>query len=268
MTRARSFWALGWAALAVVVAFLALPVAAVFTKAGPGQLVQALGEPAARDALWLSLRTTLAATALIVLVGTPAAYLLGTRRFRARGLVLTLIELPLVIPPAVAGIALLAAFGPRGIGGPALSHAGVELAFQTAGVIAALTFVAAPFFLRQAVAAFSAVPTNLIEAARTHGATPARAFFTVAVPCAREGLVSGVALAWARALGEFGATLLFAGSLQGVTRTAPLQIFADFNRPGGFTAAMALSAVLILISALILAALKLLGEGRPERGLP
>jgi molybdate transport system permease protein len=168
------------------------------------------------------------------------------------------------MPPAVAGIALLAAFGPRGILGGWLEDAGVELVFQTAGVVVALIFVSAPFFLRQAIAAFAAVDGRLLEAARTLGAGPFRTFATVAVPSARGGLGSGVALAWGRALGEFGATLLFAGSLQGVTRTAPLAIFSAFAEPGGFVAALALSAVLILVSAGLLLGVKLVGGDRVD----
>jgi molybdate transport system permease protein len=151
------------------------------------------------------------------------------------------------MPPAVAGIALLAAFGPHGILGGLMSDAGIELVFETAGVVVALIFVAAPFFLRSAIAAFAAVDGRLLEAARTLGARPFRAFVTVAVPSARAGLASGVALAWGRALGEFGATLLFAGSLQGVS-------------------ALALSAVLIIVSAALLLSVKLLGGDAPLEG--
>jgi len=251
--------ALGAAVLAVT--FLALPVVAIFGDVSPARLLEALGEEGSREALWLSLRTSVAAIALVVAVGTPAAYLLAQRRFRGRALVLTAIELPLVMPPAVAGIALLAAFGPRGIFGGVIADAGVELVFETAGVVLALVFVAAPFFLRGAIAAFEALDPRLLEAARTLGAGPFRAFATVAVPSARAGLAAGLALAWGRALGEFGATLLFAGSLQGVTQTAPLAIFADFSRPGGFVAALALSAVLIAAAAAILLTVKLLGGG-------
>jgi molybdate transport system permease protein len=264
----RRSWFAALAALAAVLAlaFLLVPVLAVFANVGPGQLLEALGEEEAREALWLSLRTTLLALAIVVAVGTPAAYLLASREFRGRPLVLTAIELPLVLPPAVAGIALLAAFGPQGILGPAISDAGIELVFQTAGVVVALIFVSAPFFLRQAIASFEAIDPRLLEAARTLGAGPFRAFATVAVPSARPGLASGLALAWGRALGEFGATLLFAGSLQGVTRTAPLAIFADFSRPDGFVAALALSAVLILVSAALLLGVKLLGGERALEG--
>jgi molybdate transport system permease protein len=271
--RLRSgFGLLALAAAAIAVAFLVLPVVAIFADVSPARLLDALGEQSAREALWLSLRTTLIAVAIVVLVGAPAAYLLGLRRFRGRSLVLTAIELPLVMPPAVAGIALLAALGPNGIVGDQVEGSGLELVFQTAGVVVALVFVSAPFFLRQAIAAFAALDPPLLEAARTLGAGPFRVFATVAVPNARQGLASGLALAWGRALGEFGATLLFAGSLQGVTQTAPLAIFSEFSRPGGFDAALALSAVLIVVAALILVGVKLLGADRavedPALGRP
>lgn len=262
------FGVLALLAATVAVAFLLLPVVAIFTDVSPGRLIEALGEEPAREALWLSLRTTLIAMAIVVAVGTPAAYLLALRRFRGRSLVLTAIELPLVMPPAVAGIALLAALGPSGILGGAVQDAGLELVFETAGVVVALVFVSAPFFLRQAIAAFAAVDPRLLEAARTLGAGPFRTFALVGVPTAQAGLAAGLALAWGRALGEFGATLLFAGSLQGVTETAPLAIFSEFSRPGGFTAALALSAVLILLSAAILIAVKLLGADRAVEAAP
>jgi molybdate transport system permease protein len=260
------FAALAIAAALATLAFLLVPVLAVFTNAGPARLLDALGEESVREALLLSLKTTLIALAIVVVVGTPAAYLLAARDFPGRALVLTAIELPLVMPPAVAGIALLAAFGPHGILGGLIDSAGIELVFQTAGVVVALVFVSAPFFLRQAIAAFAAIDGRLLEAARTLGAGPFRAFATVAVPSARGGLTSGVALAWGRALGEFGATLLFAGSLQGVTRTAPLAIFSAFGEPGGFVSALALSAVLILVSAALLLGVKLLGGDQPLQG--
>jgi molybdate transport system permease protein len=257
--RRRSGFALALtAALCVVIAFLTLPIVAIFADTAPSELIDSLGEPAARDALWLSLRATLAALVIIVLVGTPAAYLLATRRFRGHDLLTTLIELPLVLPPAVAGIALLAAFGPKGVFGGWLDDAGVELLLETAGVIVALTFVAAPFYMRQAQAAFAAVDPDLLEAARTLGAGEARTFATVAIPCAGPGIGAGLALAWGRALGEFGATLMFAGSFQGITQTVPLAIFAEFNRD--FPAALALSAILVAVSAALLLSVKLLAR--------
>jgi molybdate transport system permease protein len=200
------------------------------------------------------------ALALIVVLGTPAAWLLATRRFRGRSVAITLVELPLVVPPAVAGVGLLAALGPEGILGEALAAAGIELVFQTAGVVVALAFVASPFYIRQALAAFASLDHTLIEAARTLGAGEARAFARIGVPHAFPGLVAGGALAWGRALGEFGATLVFAGSLGGVTQTAPLAIYERFA--GDFNAALALSAVMVAASAGILMAAKLAGGTR------
>jgi molybdate transport system permease protein len=246
------------AALSIAILFLVLPVVAIFADTPPGELIDSLGSEASRDALWLSLKTTVAALLVIVLVGTPAAYLLATREFRGKAAVMTAIELPLVLPPAVAGIGLLAAFGPNGIFGSALEGAGIELVLQTAGVVVALTFVAAPFYLRQAQEAFAAVDPDLLAAARTLGASEGGAFWRVAVPCAGAGISTGVALAWGRALGEFGATLMFAGSFQGITQTAPLAIFASFSTD--FSAALALSAVLVALSGALLLAVKLLGR--------
>jgi molybdate transport system permease protein len=258
VTHRRWFPVLLVASLALALTFLILPIVAIFVNAGPGELISSLDDPQARDALWLSLRTSLLALSIIVLVGTPTAYLLATRSFPGRDLATTLIELPLVLPPAVAGIGLLAAFGPNGIFGGAVEDAGVRLVLETAGVVVALTFVAAPFYVRQAQTAFAAVDPELIDAARTLGASEARAFATVAVPGAGPGIASGVALAWGRALGELGATLMFAGSVQGITQTVPLAIFATFSRD--FTAALALSAVLVAVSAALLLSVKLLAR--------
>lgn len=251
------FLGLGAAAIALVLAFLALPLAAILTDVGPARLVGRLGDPVARDALLLSLETSAIAIAVIVVVGTPAAYLLATRPFRGRAVVSTVIELPLVLPPAAAGIGLLAAFGPHGLLGGAFADAGTSLPFTTAAVVIALTFVASPFYLRQAQAAFAAVDRSLLEAARTLGATPARAFVRVGIPNARPGLTAGAALAWARAIGEFGATLMFAGSLRGVTQTVPLAIYDRFALD--FPAAVALSAVLLCVSGAILLTARLAG---------
>ncbi|MCB0827378.1 MAG: molybdate ABC transporter permease subunit [Solirubrobacterales bacterium] len=256
------FGRVAFLALGLTLLFLTLPTVAIFTDTSPGRLLDALGEPVVLDALWLSLKTTVIAVVVIVAVGTPAAYLVARREFRGRSVTLTLIELPLVMPPAVAGIALLAAFGPHGIFGPWINDAGIELVLQTAGVVVALIFVAAPFYLRQAVAAFASLDRGRLEASRTLGAGPFRTFVRIAIPEARPGLSSGLALAWGRALGEFGATLMFAGSLQGVTQTAPLAIFSRFSDPDGFTAALAISAVLIAVAALILLSVKLFGADR------
>jgi len=254
----RAFPILLVVALALALSFLALPVVAVFTNVPPGKLLSSLDDEGSLDALRISLETTTLALAIILAVGTPAAWLLATRSFRGRTLALTLVELPLVLPPAVAGVALLAALGPGGMLGPALDRAGIELVFQTAGVVVALVFVASPFYVRQAEAAFASIDPALLEASRTLGAGEARTFARVAIPAAFRSLVAGAALAWGRALGEFGATLVFAGSLQGVTQTAPLAIFDRFS--SDFPGALALSAVLVAVSAAILLGVKLIAS--------
>ena len=255
MSGSRRFVAVLAGALALALTFLTLPIVAIFVDTGPGQLLSSLDDPVAVDALRLSLETTAASLAIIVVVGTPAAYLLATRSFRGRSVVITLVELPLVLPPAVAGIGLLAALGPNGLLGGWLNDEGVVLVLQTAGVIVALTFVAAPFFLRQAQAAFESVDRRALEASRTLGSGEGRTLIRVAIPAARSGLAAGLALAWGRALGEFGATLMFAGSVRGVTQTVPLAIYDRFATD--FPAALALSAVLVAISGALLLTVKL-----------
>ena len=244
-------------ALAVALVFLTLPVAAIFVDVGPSELVSRLDDPASLDALRLSLETTLLALGVIVLAGTPAAYLLATRSFRGRAIVLTLIELPLILPPAAAGVGLLAALGPNGIVGPALDSAGIRLPLTTAGVVVALVFVSSPFYLRQAASAFASLDPALLEASSTLGAAEPRTFARVAVPLSAPALATGAALAWGRALGEFGATLMFAGSFRGVTQTAPLAIFEFLGTD--FDASLALAAVLVAVSGALLLALKLVG---------
>jgi molybdate transport system permease protein len=239
-------------ALAAALAFLALPVVAIFTHTAPGELINRLGDPTATDALRLSLETTAITVAVIIVVGTPAAYLLATRSFPGRSVVITLVELPLVLPPAVAGIALLASLGPKGILGGVLGN---TLVLNTTAVVVALTFVSSPFYVRQAQSSFEAVDRSLIEASRTLGSSEAASFARVAVPVALPGLVAGLALAWGRALGEFGATLMFAGSFRGITQTVPLAIYDQFATD--FPAALALSAILVAVSAGLLLAVKL-----------
>ena len=234
--------------------FLTLPIVAIFVDRSPAELIDSLGEEGALDALWLSLKTTTIALAIIVAVGTPAAWLLASRRFRGRAVAITLVELPLVLPPAVAGIALLATFAPNGLLGGALEDAGITIPLTTTAVVLALTFVAAPFYVRQAQAAFEAVDHTLVDASRSLGASEARTFARVVIPSAVPGLAAGGALALGRALGEFGATLMFAGSFQGVTQTVPLAIYARFATE--FEAALALSAVLVAVSGAILLSVK------------
>ncbi len=259
MSAARPGWfpALLFAALASAVLFLTLPVVAIFVDTAPLDLVASLGDDGALEALRLSLLCSAIAIVITVLVGTPAAYLLATRRFPGRAVIVTLVELPLVLPPAVAGIGLLAALGPNGVLGGLVEGAGLQLVLTTTGVIVALTFVAAPFYLRQAQAGFEAVDSTWLDASRTLGAGEARTFLRVAVPGAGPSLIAGLALAGGRALGEFGATLMFAGSFRGITQTVPLAIYERFSTD--FTGALALSAVLVAVSAALLLSVKLLG---------
>ncbi|MDX6399984.1 MAG: molybdate transport system permease protein [Gaiellaceae bacterium] len=253
----RVFAALLAVATAISLAFLVLPVAAIFLRVPPGDLIDALGRDVTRDALLVSLKTSAIAHAAVLLVGTPAAYLLARHRFPGRGAVLTLIELPLVLPPAVAGIALFAAFGRNGLLGGELDALGVQIPFTQAAVVLAVAFVESPFYFRGAIAAFEAVDGTLVDAARTLGAGPARVFARVALPLAAGGLGAASALALARGLGEFGATLIFAGSLQGVTQTLPLAIYAQFE--ADFDTALAISAIFVIVGAMLLVTLKLYG---------
>jgi molybdate transport system permease protein len=251
------FAALLTAATAIALGFLLLPVVAIFLRVPPSDLIAALGKDVTRDALLVSLKTSAIAHGAVLLVGTPAAYLLARRRFPGRSVVLTLIELPLILPPAVAGIALLAAFGSMGLLGDELDAHGIQIPFTQAAVVLAVAFVESPFYFRGAIAAFEGVDARLIDAARTLGASPARVFFRIALPLAAGGLGAASALALARGLGEFGATLIFAGSLQGVTQTLPLAIYAQFDQD--FDTALAISALFIVVGALLLVSLKLFG---------
>jgi molybdate transport system permease protein len=244
-------------ATAIAFAFLLLPIVAIFVRSSPAELIRALGNDVTRDALLVSIKTSAIAHSAVLLIGTPAAYVIARRRFRGRGAVLTLIELPLVLPPAVAGIALFAAFGRMGLLGDEFDALGVQIPFTQAAVVLAVAFVESPFYLRGAIAAFEAVDGALMDAARTLGAGPARVFARIALPLAAGGLGAASALALARGLGEFGATIIFAGSLQGTTQTLPLAIYAQFEQ--NFDTALAISVLFIVVGALLLITLKLFG---------
>jgi molybdate transport system permease protein len=252
----HAFTALAAAAAAVAVAFLVLPVLALFLRVSPGRLLDALGTGAARDALVVSAKTSAIAHACVLLVGTPAAWAIARRRFPGRALVLSLIELPLVLPPAVAGIALLVTFGRLGLLGGTLDALGVRVSFTQSAVVLAVAFVEAPFYLRGAIASFESIDETLLEAARTLGARPFRLFARIALPLAAGGLGAASALALARGLGEFGATLLFAGSLRGVTQTLPLAIYAQFELD--LDTALAIGCLFVVFGAALLITIKLL----------
>jgi molybdate transport system permease protein len=252
---ARLFPAALVAATGVALLFLLLPIVAVFLRVPLGDLLSALGSKAALDAIRVTAETNALAMLLILVFGTPTAYWISNLSGAVRDVVVTFIELPLVLPPAVAGIGLLVAFGRAGLLGGTVDALGIDIAFTKVAVVLAVTFVASPFFLRTAVAAFEAVDPTLPAAARTLGAGRGRVFFRVMLPLARGGLGAGAALAFARGLGEFGATIMFAGSLQGVTQTLSLAIYEQFDLD--FDVALAISALLIVVSAVVLLSVKL-----------
>lgn len=253
-------------ALVLAVAFFSLPLVALFTQVPLADVPGLLGRDAVRQALTVTARTTLVANAITLAIGTPAAYLLATRRFRGRSVVVTLLELPLVLPPAVAGIALLACFGAMGLIGDGLRARGIVLPFTEWAVVLAVVFVAAPFYVRQAIAAFEAVPTELTDAARTLGAGPGRTFRRVALPLAAGGLVAGWVLSFARGIGEFGATIVFAGSVRGKTQTLTLTVYDQLETD--FDVAIAIGILLVVLAAAVLLAYKVLAWKRSSSSSP
>lgn len=251
-----------YAAIASAFAFLALPIVAIFVHVSPGTLLHQLSSPIVTDALVVTLKTSVAAQIAILIFGTPTAYFLATRRFPGRALLVTLVELPFVLPPAVAGIGLLVAFGKLGLLGGTFSWLGINVAFNTTAVVFAVMLVASPLYVRQAIAAFEAIDGDLVAASRTLGAGPVRTFFRVALPLASGGLAAGEALCIARGIGEFGATIMFAGSLKGRTQTLTLAVYQEFD--SNFDTALAISALLVLVSVVILFALKMSALWQPS----
>lgn len=243
-------------AVTIVMAFLLLPIVALIAYQPVHDLIDGFGAQVATDAILVSLKTNAIALAIIVALGTPVAYILARQGFPGRGVVITLIEVPLVIPPAVAGLGLLVAFGRFGLLGHTLSALGIDLAFTQAAVVMAVVFVAGPFYVRGAIAAFEAVDPTLLDVAGTLGAGPVRRMLRVAVPLARSGLGAAAAVAFARGIGEFGATILFAGSFRGTTQTLPLAVYSLFD--ANLDQAIAVGVLLIFVSAAILLTAKLL----------
>ncbi len=244
---------------AILVLFLVVPLAAMVWRAvEEGRDPGAAAVTTLRQALVLSLVTSLVSLGIIVALGIPLAYLLARRRFPGIRLIDTLVDLPIVLPPAVAGLALLMAFGRRGIAGQWLAEVGIALPFTTPAVVLAQVFVAVPFFVRAAKGGFVRIDRDLEEAAADLGATPWRVFWRVTLPLARPALTAGAVLAWARALGEFGATIMFAGNLPGVTQTMPLAIYGRYGA-GDLQAALLLALVLLAASLAILLGVRLIG---------
>jgi molybdate transport system permease protein len=239
----------------IALSFLTIPVVAVIVRAPWSTLLDELGTGDARTALRLSLETTSITTALCLIFGVPLAWLLARTRFRGRTLVRALVTLPLVLPPVVGGVALLLALGRNGIVGRHLDDwFGITLPFTTAAVVIAQTFVALPFLVISVEGAFRASDERYDDAAATLGASRTTTFRRVTVPLALPGIVSGAVLSWARALGEFGATITFAGNFPGTTRTMPTEVYLALQSSPD--SAIALSLVLIVLSVIVLAALR------------
>jgi molybdate transport system permease protein len=227
--------------------FLALPLLGLLQRAlVAGTLLDAIGRPIVYEAVRLSMLTTAAVLVLTLVFGSPLALVLARRRFIGKTLVDSVVDLPIVLPPAVAGLALLLTFGRRGLFGGPLSAMGIELPFTTAAVVIASFFVAAPFYVRAARSGFLSVPREYEEAARVEGANEWEVFRHVTVPIAAPALFGGAILCWARALGEFGATIMFAGQFLGRTQTMPLAIYAALE--SDTDAALGLSVLLLAIS--------------------
>ncbi len=240
----------------LITLLIALPVAAIFIRLfSQGGVLESLGRPLVLEALRLSAWTSLVSLALAIGSGTPLAFALARYQFRGRAFLDSLIDLPMVLPPAVAGIGLLMAFGRRGLLGPWLESMGITIGFTTGAVVLAQLFVAAPFYIRAASAGFQAVDRELEAAALVHGVSSERTFWRVTVPIAAPALVGGAVMCWARALGEFGATIMFAGSFAGRTQTMPLAIYAALE--SDLNAALVLSALLVLVSMVLLVGLRL-----------
>lgn len=248
----------------VLVATLVLPLIALALSSSPAELRAGAADPMFVPALTLSLKTTAASLGIIVLTGTPLAWWLASSSSRAARVVALLVDLPIVIPPAVVGVALLRTFGRRGLFGPALEALDLSLPFTTAAVVLAQVVVAAPFYVQSAANAFAKLELDLLIVARTLGASPAGAFFRVAVPVALPGLIAGASLAWARALGEFGATLLFAGNLGGRTQTMPLAIYSALE--SDLRVAVVFSLLLVGLGAALLIGLRLVARASGGAG--
>jgi molybdate transport system permease protein len=252
-SRLRRDLPLALASLPLLV-FLLLPLVALVLRVAPGDLLANLVNPEVTQAVQLSLATTLATLALTLLAGTPLAYLLARRTFRGRAALETLLDLPIVLPPAVAGIALLLAFGRFGLLGSAFRAAGIQIAFTPVAVVLAQTFVAAPYYVRTARIAFAGVDRELEQAAALDGASPLGVFRHITLPLTAAQLFGGAVMTWARALGEFGATILFAGNFPGRTQTMPLAIYLDFESDLGV--AITLGVILLALSFAVLFAVR------------
>ena len=242
------------AACIPLLGFLVLPLLALVLRVSPARFFANLADPQVAQAVSLSLTTTAITLLLTVLAGTPVAYVLARRTFRGRVVLDTLVDLPMVLPPSVAGIALLVAFGRLGLIGRYLETGGVSIAFTQAAVVLAQMFVAAPFYIKSAAAGIATVDRELEQAAALDGAGPGQVFGRVTVPLAGGAMFGGAVMTWARALGEFGATIIFAGNFPGRTQTMPLAIYLGFELD--FDVALTLAVILLVISFVVLIVVK------------
>ena len=249
MTSGLPRWIIPIAALGM--ALILVPVVAMAGRVEWAEFIALITSPSSLAALGLSLRTAIASALICILLGVPMALWFARSRSRAVGILRIAVLLPLVLPPVVGGIALLAAFGRRGVLGPLLEGAGIQIAFTTTAVVLAQTFVAMPFLVLSVEGAMRTVGTRPAAIAASLGAAPSTVLWRVTLPAIAPAIVAGAVLAFARALGEFGATLAFAGSLEGVTRTLPLEIY--LQRESDPAAAIALSMLLVLIAIAVMA---------------
>jgi molybdate transport system permease protein len=245
--------------VAMLAALVALPLAGLVLRVTPGAMVAQLRSPAVQQALWLSLTTSLAATLICLIIGLPMAALLASRNFPGKRALEVLMDLPMVIPPTVAGFALLMAFGRAGILGSSLSAFGITLPFTTAGVVLAQVFMSVPFLVGAARAGFAAVEPRYLDAAATLRAGEVYSYLRVRLPLAMPSIVAGLGMCWARALGEFGATITFAGNMAGTTRTVPLDVYLLLHE--NLDAAATLSLLLVVMAAVLLTAMRQAGLG-------
>lgn len=233
-----------------LLALLSLPVLALLWRAGTDGMLALIAQPSAVSALKLSLWTSTLSVLVSIVTGTPLAFVLARRKFAGKAFLELLIDLPVVLPPSVAGIALLIAFGRQGVFGGWLNSVGIALPFTTTAVVLAQTFVSAPLFVRAARIGFAQIERQIVEAAYVEGSNEWQLFRHLMFPLAGRAVLSGAILAWTRAIGEFGATILFAGNLEGVTQTMPLAIYLGLERSLGV--ALALSTVLVFVSFVLL----------------
>jgi molybdate transport system permease protein len=265
--RAGALRAMSAVALVVLMVLLGLPLLGLVFRVPPGRLLSRLGDPLILQAFRLSLVTSLSATIIVMILGIPAAYLLARKDFRGKRLVESLLDLPMIMPPTVAGLALLLAFGRNGMAGRALDAFGVHLPFTTMGVVVVQTFMAVPFFIGPARAGFASIDPRYLEVATSLRASESFRFFRVMIPLAWPSLLAGTVMSCARALGEFGATITFAGNLPGFTQTMPLAVYDAMQTD--LDAAITLAVLLVIISLTLLlvfrSATRTLGAGLAHR---